>query len=166
MNELQRLTSEYIEAEDRLRISGQLGSGETVVMWMTQRLLNRFLPHLCLWLEKQGSDSLPVEIAQSFAQEAATQELRPESPVTGHENALEYLVDSVDITPEPGTMRLVFRAGGDQQSHVELPSTALRQWLSILHSQWLLAQWPGELWPEWMQGNLENAKGEDAQTFH
>ena len=46
MNSLQRITTEYDEREDRIRVSGQLAQGEAVVLWLTQRLLNRLVPHL------------------------------------------------------------------------------------------------------------------------
>ena len=50
MSELQRITSEYIEAEDRLRLTGEVGEGETETLWLTQRLLTRLLDHLLKWL--------------------------------------------------------------------------------------------------------------------
>ena len=44
--DLHRITTEYIDSEDRIRLTGQLASGDTVVLWLTQRLLNRLVPHL------------------------------------------------------------------------------------------------------------------------
>ena len=46
MAELQRCTTEYIATEDRLRLSGEIGTQSTVVLWLTQRLLNRLMPPL------------------------------------------------------------------------------------------------------------------------
>ena len=37
---LQRVTTAYLENEDRLRLTGELADGDTVVCWLTQRLLN------------------------------------------------------------------------------------------------------------------------------
>ena len=36
MNRLERLTTEYVEREDRIRLSGQLTHGDTVVLWLTR----------------------------------------------------------------------------------------------------------------------------------
>ena len=36
---LDRITTEYIDAEDRLRLSGQSADGSAVVIWLTQRLI-------------------------------------------------------------------------------------------------------------------------------
>lgn len=39
---LQRITTEYIEAEDRIRLAGEAGE-KTMVLWLTQRFLNRLI---------------------------------------------------------------------------------------------------------------------------
>jgi len=36
---LDRITTEYIDAEDRLRLSGKYADGAAVVIWLTQRLI-------------------------------------------------------------------------------------------------------------------------------
>ena len=41
MRVLHRLTTDYVEEEDRIRVSGASANGDTVVLWLTQRLLNR-----------------------------------------------------------------------------------------------------------------------------
>ena len=38
---LQRVTTAYVADEDRLRLTGELSDGDAVVLWLTQRLLNR-----------------------------------------------------------------------------------------------------------------------------
>ena len=77
--QLQRITTEYNEPEDRIRLSGELAQGDTVVLWLTQRLLNRLVPHLTAWLSQQlaPASSIPSvqavheDIVQGFAQQAA-----------------------------------------------------------------------------------------------
>ena len=89
MNRLERLTTEYVEREDRIRLSGQLTHGDTVVLWLTQRLLSRLVPHLSAWLARQlapASSNPSVQaahqdIVQGFAQQAARAQLVPEPPV-------------------------------------------------------------------------------------
>ena len=36
---LDRITTEYIDTEDRIRLSGQYAGGPAVVIWLTQRLI-------------------------------------------------------------------------------------------------------------------------------
>ncbi len=151
--DLQRMTSEYIDTEDRIRLRGQVRESEVVLIWFTQRLLTRLLPHLFLWLEKQTDTSLPKEIVQSFAQTAARSQLTPEPSVVIQPDAVSWLVHSVDVTAEVDSIRLLFKGEQNQQVRLTLRSQQLRQWLSILQSLWTKGGWPSGLWPEWMTGN-------------
>ena len=47
MYKITRVTSEYIETEDRIRLVGLADDGETHVLWFTLRLTNRLIAH-CL----------------------------------------------------------------------------------------------------------------------
>lgn len=66
MAELQRFTTEYVEIEDRIRLAGETAPGHTVVLWLTQRLLARLLPHLLQWLEQQTGATIRGDILQGF----------------------------------------------------------------------------------------------------
>lgn len=150
MSELQRITSEYVETEDRLRITGELGANETEVLWLSQRLLLRLLPHLFAWLEKQSGDGLPVDIVQSFAQEAAKLDLKSEAPVENIHNATGWLVDAVDIRHDLEVLTIRFRGGAQQEVILTTNTIALRQWLVILQALWSKAEWPVAIWPGWI----------------
>lgn len=166
MNELQRLTTEYVEAEDRIRISGELASGETVVMWLSQRLLMRLLPHLFLWLEKQSNDNIPMEIEQSFAQEAAKADLAPEAPVQRLAESQEWLVGAVDLTPNANALAMSFRSETGQRETLALQAVALRQWLEIIHALWGAAEWPSDVWPEWIASQTPKSEHDHASRLH
>lgn len=166
MKELQRLTTEYVEAEDRVRISGELASGETVVMWVSQRLLMRLLPHLFLWLEKQSSDNIPMEIEQSFAQEAAKAGLAPEAPVQRLTESREWLVAAVDLTPNANALVMSFKSETGQRETMALNAVALRQWLEITHSLWVIAEWPSDVWPEWITSKQPRSDRDYISRLH
>lgn len=151
MLELQRLTTEYVDAEDRIRLTGEIRPEETLVLWLSQRLLLRLLPHLFLWLEKQSGTAFPTEITQSFEQAAASQNLGAEAPVQRAPDSKTWLVEAVDMTPDQQILRLRFRRDGEASVSLTLPSIHLRQWLTILHGMWGVAEWPMGVWPEWMQ---------------
>jgi len=53
MSSLNRITTEYSELEDRIQLRGEAESKQTVVLWLTQRLLSRLLPYLFAWLENR-----------------------------------------------------------------------------------------------------------------
>tara|TARA_R100001377_G_scaffold81364_1_gene60826 strand:- start:6460 stop:6960 length:501 start_codon:yes stop_codon:yes gene_type:complete len=166
MRELQRLTTEYVETEDRVRISGELAANGTVVMWLSQRLLVRLLPHLFLWLEKQSDANIPMEIEQSFAQEAVKAELNTEAPVQSLPESQEWLVEAVDLTPNENMLSIRFRTENGNQETLRLQAFALRQWLEIIHSLWRLAEWPFDVWPEWIASNKPASKHGDPAKLH
>ena len=80
MQALQRITTEYDEHEDRLRLSGELSDGSSVLLWLTQRLLYRILPHLTQWLGQHDAGAAGNAVGlwqdsdwiQGFAQQAAS----------------------------------------------------------------------------------------------
>ncbi|NCD15071.1 MAG: hypothetical protein EOL92_07550, partial [Bacteroidia bacterium] len=84
LENLQRITTEFIASEDRIRLTGEVSEEETrasVVLWLTQRLLNRLVPRLCAWLAGGEDDSLTAELEQEFAQQKARAELELQAPV-------------------------------------------------------------------------------------
>lgn len=166
MKELQRITTEYIEAEDRIRITGELSANQTTVMWLSQRLLIRLLPHLFAWLEKQSGEGIPVDIVQSFAQEAAKAELKQEAPVKNIHRESGWLVDAVDLNPEPEVLRMLFRSSNKDEAILATNSNALRQWLVIIRALWNSAEWPSAIWPSWIEHKDSSLSKETKLSLH
>lgn len=145
---LQRLTTRYQADEDRLCLTGELPTGHTVPLWLTQRLCLRLLPCLLDWLNAQSRELRQALAWQGVAQQAATAALTPSPPVLS--DATPALVNAVDVTwGEAVTLR--FRHGETLHATVSLDAEALRQWLGIMHMQWQQAGWPSDLWPAWMR---------------
>lgn len=124
--ELRRLTTRYVDHEDRMRLAGELANGQVQVLWLTQRLLNRLLPHLWQWLnlavqsQPQSHDSPGAAAAatspgaqaelQRFAQQSATAQRQQQTPVNPAQAERTLLVQSVDIAQLPAGLKLVFKA--------------------------------------------------------
>lgn len=160
---LQRITSEFVEREDRFRVRGALVDGQVVVLWLTQRLLNRVLPPLIEWLETQPSP----ELAASSPASAAG---APSPPVTERGGDRHHLIDQIDITLGDGGVRLTFSSGIDQAikpiGALILSAAALRQWLEILLRQYRKGQWPEGAWGEWPTFNQISANPHQSLTVH
>ena len=45
MQNLQKITTEFVEIEDRFKLTAVSGEGEIVVLWLTQRLLGKLVDH-------------------------------------------------------------------------------------------------------------------------
>lgn len=180
MIQLQRITTQYIDTEDRIRLSGESDEEKTIVLWLTQRLLSQVISHLVDLIEKQSpglhvksnTEAPTNSLMQGFAQQAAESELPPELPVQTTEIAQSWLVLEIDIALSPeGALALVFKreagnaAGRDGEGRATLTVEAkqLRQWLGIVHSQWQNAGWPLTLWPTWMD---EQSPSEAPKPLH
>jgi hypothetical protein len=150
MNELRRVTTEYIEEEDRLRLLGEIAPGQSLALWLTQRLARRAVPVLTRRLDQQADEpSTASQLVQSFAQEAAVQSLPPQPAVSAVPNQENRLVHTVDITWNGKDIRLTFKSR-DHAAGLNLTIESLRQWLSIVHGQWVRAGWPVDIWPAWI----------------
>ena len=175
MIHLQRITTEYIETEDRIRLGGEIGKSASIVLWLTQRLLSQVISHLLELIEKQSLNLANTDsssLMQEFAQQLAQAELAPELPVQTTAAAQSWLVLEVDITLSPeGTLVLVFKREtgnetlqeGAGKATLTLEAKQLRQWLGIVHSQWQKAGWSLTLWPPWMD---EQASSGTAKPLH
>jgi len=153
---LQKVTTVYVDTEDRIKIAGELSSGDTIVFWLSQRMLLRLLPHLFLWLDKQFQNEIPIEIQQSFAQEAAIAKADHESAVESALDTQAWLVRSIDINSDNNNLRLCFKGAESQEALLPFTAHELRQWLSILYTLWQAGEWPLEVWPQWMQDTTTN----------
>lgn len=166
--ELQRITTEYIDTEDRLRLSGEDAAGQAQHMWVTQRLLRRLLPHLLAWVEQQvhGAVGGHADALHSFAQQAARADLEPQAPVVAGQAGTSWLVVAVDMAFAQEGVVLTFRgAAAHEQAAILFAPDALRQWLGIVHDQYRLAEWPADVWPSWMDDEVE-AGVEWGETMH
>lgn len=170
----ERCTTEYIEVEDRLRLSAQLANGDTIVLWLTQRLLNRLVPHLVSWLEKQtaGVSAIPSvqatqnEARQGFAQQAAGAQLKGESPVQVRSAMASWLVDVVDVTQGDDAVVLTFKSEPSREAAVKLPAQQLRQWLGIVYKQYLRGEWPTAVWPQWLKDSGQSRDDQSEVVMH
>lgn len=160
---LQRITSEFVEREDRVRVRGALADGQVVVLWLTQRLLNRALPPLIDWLDKQPS---PDTSATSAAPPAG----EPSAPVVEHGGELHHLIDQLDLAFGNSGVRLTFSSkpsGTVQQvGALILSAAALGQWLEILLRQYRKGQWPETAWGDWPKSNQISAGAHQSLTVH
>ena len=168
--EIHRMTTSYLEIEDRFRVAGETRDGNVIGLWLTQRLLLRVLPYLFKWLEKQTQfASIPAKtitpqataMVQSVAQQQAQQALQRQTlqkPVPADIETDFSLVKSVDLSSKQGKIRITFNLTGNSQAVLLLTSQQLRQWLTIISRYWKRSRWPNNIWPDWMieEGSTQN----------
>lgn len=156
---LERVTTEYDAAEDRIRLSATTSAGETVTLWLTQRMMSQIIAHLITWLEDsepqpQAKKAQPAQVqpaVQSFAQQTATATQRSTPPVQAAPQSRAWLVKEMNIRRRKDVVGLLFgRPGGGVEQFI-LDRTYLRQWLNILYRKWQTAAWPMQIWPDWIR---------------
>lgn len=150
MSDLQHITTEYIDSEDRLRLSGELASGQTIVLWLTQRILNRLVTPLHQWLKRKnlvdGRGNLQI---QDFTQRAVWGQPVPETPVNASLAQENWRVEQIDIALGDNAVRLTFKGQQvEQHATLILSVQALYQWLVIVYGQFGRGGWSTGIWPE------------------
>lgn len=165
---LQRLSSEYVELEDRLRLRGEDAQGRVQAVWLSQRLARRLLPALCRWLEGEApSDPAHAELLQGFAQEAARAAYQPQPPVAPREARPSWLAVEIDLRAGPGGLHLTLRGQqADERACLDFGAESLRQWLDILHGLWRQAGWPEADWPAWLRRPGERPDAPADRALH
>jgi len=153
LSELDRITINYVELEDRIRLAGETNGGTVVIVWITRRLLDRLLPELVQRLENSveggHGNALRTDALQTFAQQAARTMSVPQAPVPASAAEAQWLAHSIDVSFSRRFVRLSFK---DHQSHcvnLTLEESKLREFLNILFEAYRRADWPTGAWPRW-----------------
>ena len=161
MRKLTRITSEYVDVEDRIRITALTEDNTTIGLWFTLRLMDRIVNHCLSLLEKHCPEITKAAITdkksraniQGFVQQSAQQELQQEEAVSLSESSPDYLVREVDIKFIAEGAILIFKKEETENFELHLNNQQLRQWLGIIFALWKNADWPLSSWPDWMIGS-------------
>lgn len=163
---VRRFTTEYVVAEDRIRISLERGDDSIAILWLTRRLAIRLVPQIVRVLDTlprlQQSTAKPVapsDNAQRRNQLDAFGKLEQQSPVLGGElpdNLESHLISALGVRMTKAVMFLDFKVGEEIIQTLPFNEEALRQWLGLLHLNFTKALWKEDIWPTWI-----TAKGWD-----
>jgi len=159
---LEKVTTEYIELEDRIRISAIASDDSIITLWASRRMLIRLIPPISDWLDETKRTSSQMnetskQLMNDFAQSNAQAQLKPESPVNpdNYKSQIKtavvnsWLIHEIDVKRSDQVMELCFKNGEHSNARLVLTKLFARQWLMILHSQWVKSEWPMNIWPEW-----------------
>jgi hypothetical protein len=168
---LEKITTRFVAAEDRLRLDGQAPSGRVVVLWVTQRLMRRVVPvllrHVSATLAGQPLPEVRHEFAQAAAR-AAHRDRGQQAPVVPDAEAAAsgWRVETVEVTAGQGGITLSLRGEKGEAARLFLAFGALRVWINILHDVWRQAEWPTDVWPEWVTQAAPGTRDQTALPLH
>ncbi len=165
MMQLTRVTTRFVEPEDRFLISADSSDG-VVNLWLTQRLLKRLLPYLIEWVGAHASPpaSEPTtetaapatasaddagSVMQQAKRQLVAQHRKPVTQVSADTAVLSTLVQTLKFQPRGDVLQLIFELP-DDEAVLPLQEEQARIWLGVLYRHWLQAQWP-DIWPDWIK---------------
>ncbi len=160
---LNKITTQYIDDEDRLRILGESSEGTTCEIWLSHRLLDRLVDNLFSNIKVKGAVN---DVLQVFEQEAASSSLVEQPPVEKINKPVSWLAKEVDIKRDADNTSLVFKGEKSRSAQIFFQTVELRQWLSIIYNAYKIAEWSVEEWPSWFKESKEVAEFNDAYSVH
>lgn len=164
--EIHRFITAYVVAEDRLRFSCTLSTGDTSIFWVTQRLANPLAKALLDWLDKTVPDERFADFTHRAAQQSAAARKPKGEPLKIPEGA-GWLVDAIDLKfTEKGIMLTFKDASGEQMLNLRFDPEHLRRWIKVLHAQYARSGWPMDLWPAWITEDSEPSPTEQPGLLH
>jgi hypothetical protein len=169
----QRVTAEYVPLEDRVRLNGEQRGGEISGIWLTRRLLDRLVPALSDWVaqstetatgkQQRTSAAAPAPESDAMARNSAINAMEQQAsrwgggprhpPVPVERPRRIALASTVRLSRSKTAIRLLFQMAPDQTEGsvaITFSRPLMRQWLNILHDTYLKAQWPMDVWPDWV----------------
>lgn len=147
MNELQRITTSYVDLEDRFKLVAALEQDRVVTLWLSQRLLRRLLPMLLSWLGNADASSKVQGQKSSTSSIPPLEEEKVEPPVLEANSFATHLIKEVEIKQSTEQIFLGFK-DQDALYTLALNQVSLKQWLDIIKMLWNAADWPTEVWPK------------------
>lgn len=179
--EFEKLTTRYDEYQDRICVDGQTAHGEVVTLWLTYRLLQRLLPLLLEVITPLPGTDPNVDLLAAWELSKARAQQKPQKaverpPVQVPSGAGEtmastaapfWLVESVELKGStPTQTRMSFRTGTGEAASITFSAEQLRQWVSIVYSQWQIAGWSPAVWPDWLRGVAETQSQDTGALVH
>lgn len=146
---LSRITTRYSETEDRVLVAGSTAEDKVFNAWITQRLMNRLVSKLCQLLSPSEMDGLSA-VLNDFAQVSAEAAIVPTPPVPLNGDGVDVLVTSIDLQNHSDFVQIVLRAENSVCGLLRLTRRELRQWLSFVRRAYREADWPIQVWPDWL----------------
>jgi hypothetical protein len=154
---INHITTEYDQAEDRVRLAIASTEKQTYVLWLTRRLTERLVPVLVkdLKVELGDEEATPSDLqaAQLYAQLEARISKKPAKSVAVDAGASQGLVHEMKIKSTANGMRVIeFHCKDMEVAELVVKPAELRQWLEALRQAFVNGQWRNDVWPAWLQG--------------
>jgi len=174
---LTKVTLNYNNIEDRIRMDARTQAGETVAFWITRRLCRELVKAIVAYFNKPEINSAEINRAavspqhipavQEFLHQKAKSDKKNSPPVMSASSAV-VLINRVQVRTSSKVVQMSFPFTETSMAVLAMSPTEARQWLDILYQQCLLAEWSLDVWPQWIQSLpvADTAKPELGEKVH
>jgi hypothetical protein len=164
---LKKVTVSYSPIEDRIRMTAQTESGDSIDFWLTLRLCREIVSVMAEQLSAsvlQKTQARHAPAVESFLQRGAASR-RTKAPPVAIEPSESHLLNKVQI--QAGKRGLFLRIPmGDGMAVLPFKYDEARQWLAILFKHFQIAGWPLDFWPDWIKKSQTDEKFRDQSAVH
>jgi hypothetical protein len=152
MTQIRKFSLVYDPREDRLAWDTEDDAGATARLWLTQKLCRGMVKALVAMLEKRDGGAAPQRQAaeQSWEQAAAMTGFGKTPGVKPRADSRGGLVRAVHIRPGPQALGITFDYADGEALTISVGQAAVRQTLAILYKLSVAAEWPLDIWPDWI----------------
>jgi len=169
---LKKVTLNYSNVEDRIRMDAESVQGEVIVFWLTQRLCRELVKSLVSYFNKAdmattGASTRSLPSVQKFLQQTASKNKPRVAAVAAAEPQQAVLLDKVQLRTSTRMIQMSLPLAESDQAVLVFSPQEARQWMGILYQQYRRAEWPLEIWPRWIASKMdEEPQGGDGEQIH
>jgi len=167
---LKKVTLTYSHLEDRIRMDAEEVPGNVVTFWLTQRLCKELVKSLVVYFNKSdmaltGSSPRSLATVQGFLHQSAKINKKQADAVAPQPSKI-VLLDKVQLRTSKNVVQMSLSLPGGESAVLALSLEEARQWMDILYQQYLRAEWPLQVWPDWVTAKPGHAEREAAGADH
>lgn len=139
--------------EDRLRMNAIDAEGRTTAIWLTRRMLDRFVPGLTQHAESRAPATMPKELSLSFSQQKLRQERQanPAKPVLAPVQEVQaWLCTTIELGQRKNGSVWILQGRTGQEARMFLAEAHVRATLDVLLHNYRALDWPCDKFPGWI----------------
>lgn len=192
---IQKFTLGYDKVQDRISLTARGPGEEVILLWLTQRLLNRLVQALIRCLDQEleaavsvgsvvesdtGQQRAALAAPQSkntareriipqlhaMEQSAAQSVHKPERPVQAPAPVEGFLLTTLQLTHVPKGYLIVCQWADDGAARLVMDNIQLRQFMGMLYRVVVSADWPHQSWPAWFSHEFTLESLPENSIFH
>ncbi|MFA5631177.1 MAG: hypothetical protein WC997_06680 [Porticoccaceae bacterium] len=153
---LHKVTLRYSKVEDRVRMDAQTEAGEVVAFWLTQRLCRELISPFVTYFNNAdvactSASPQSISAVQGFLHHEAKVHKKRALPVAREKAVRVVLPSRAQVRTSSKVIQIALPLQENTMAVLAMRPDEARQWLDILYQQYRRAEWPLDIWPQWIR---------------